>query len=822
MRKITKIRRSVRAVSPVISVLLMIAIAVAAALVAFAWVSGYLDFTTTKVEKSIQIQSVSQTAAYVQNVGEGGVKLGSMYVNGVLATDAVFAPTTLEPSESSAVTTAAFSWSDYSQVTIKIVTTEGISAQSAQYTKTFTSTTGTPQNPAVLDHFSFSFITSPKTSGVPFSVTIRAIDQYGATFTGYTGINDLTYSGGPIAPTTTDAFVSGVWSGSVTVTGEGTGVTLGTASQAYPSITGTSNAFNVEAPAAPALDHFVFDTISSPQTSGTAFTVTITALDQYGATFTSYTGINDLSYSDGTIAPTATAAFVDGVWSGSVTVTGEGTGVTLGTASQSYPSITGTSNAFNVEAPAAPALDHFVFDTVSSPQTSGDAFGITITAVDQYGATFTSYTGINDLSYSGGTINPTATAGFTDGVWTGSVTVTGAGTGVTIDTASQAYPSITGTSNTFNVDLPAPALDHFVFDTISSPQTSGTAFTVTITAIDQYGATFTTYTGINDLTYSGGPIAPTTTAAFVDGVWSGSVTVAGAGTGVTIGTSAQSASATGVSNTFDVNLPPPALDHFVFDTISSPQTSGDAFGITITAVDQYGATFTGYTGINDLSYSGGTINPTATAGFTDGVWTGSVTVTGAGTGVTIDTASQSYPSITGTSNTFNVEAPAPQTMILRPTGDTWTRELSDSWSGHTNWECVAEDDNDHYVYTNNDHSRRDIYYTADPTGGSGTINSVTIYIVAQESSSSGYARTVLLISNPDWPYNPYEAQGSTISLSHSWTTYNTEYTLNPRTSSAWTWQEITDLQIGVDLWNSGGYHDYAKCSQVWIVVTYTP
>ena len=42
MRRITKIKRSVRAISPVIATLLMIAIAVAASFVVYAWVIGYI------------------------------------------------------------------------------------------------------------------------------------------------------------------------------------------------------------------------------------------------------------------------------------------------------------------------------------------------------------------------------------------------------------------------------------------------------------------------------------------------------------------------------------------------------------------------------------------------------------------------------------------------------------------------------------------------------------------------------------------------------------------------------------------------------------
>lgn len=72
-----KLRKNVKAISPVISVLLMIAIAVVASLVTYAWVMGYIGFTSGKAEKAIQIQSVANkddgTHVYLQNVGNSPV-----------------------------------------------------------------------------------------------------------------------------------------------------------------------------------------------------------------------------------------------------------------------------------------------------------------------------------------------------------------------------------------------------------------------------------------------------------------------------------------------------------------------------------------------------------------------------------------------------------------------------------------------------------------------------------------------------------------------------------------------------------------------------
>ncbi len=90
MRNITKFKRSIRAISPVISALLMIAIAVIAGLVAYAWVMGYMGNQTGKADNSIQLQSFTtqgNLVVYVQNTGQGTVHLkydGAVYVNDVL------------------------------------------------------------------------------------------------------------------------------------------------------------------------------------------------------------------------------------------------------------------------------------------------------------------------------------------------------------------------------------------------------------------------------------------------------------------------------------------------------------------------------------------------------------------------------------------------------------------------------------------------------------------------------------------------------------------------------------------------------------------
>ena len=91
MRRITKLKRSIRAISPIISTLLLIAIAVVASLVAYAWVMGFIGNKSSQAGDAVQIQSYTSKSGnltiYVQDTGQGIVHLkqnGSVYVNNTL------------------------------------------------------------------------------------------------------------------------------------------------------------------------------------------------------------------------------------------------------------------------------------------------------------------------------------------------------------------------------------------------------------------------------------------------------------------------------------------------------------------------------------------------------------------------------------------------------------------------------------------------------------------------------------------------------------------------------------------------------------------
>jgi len=184
---------------------------------------------------------------------------------------------------------------------------------------------------------------------------------------------------------------------------------------------------------------------------------------------------------------------------------------------------------------------------------------------------------------------------------------------------------------------------------------------------------------------AGGTGSEVTTHAMVAGdtfqVWAagydadnnylGDVAVDWSGTGVTTGQlsptanvssttfTAQTAGAgailadagSGITDTTGViTVNPDVLHHFAFDTISN-QTAGQPFSITITAQDEVSNTVTNYHDTVTLTDTTGTISPTTTGNFTDGIWTGSVTITEAQKGITITAQGGG---VSGFSNSFDV------------------------------------------------------------------------------------------------------------------------------------------------------------------------
>jgi hypothetical protein len=168
------------------------------------------------------------------------------------------------------------------------------------------------------------------------------------------------------------------------------------ASYAGDSYTQANSANGSLSVAAGAATHF---TVSAPSTAtaGTAFNFTVTALDQFNNTATSYGGMVHFSSSDGTATLPADSTLTNGVGTFAATLKTVGP-QTITAADKNSSSINGASGSITVSAAAA---THFVVSAPSAA-TAGTAFNFTVTAQDQYNNTATSYGGTVHFTSSDG------------------------------------------------------------------------------------------------------------------------------------------------------------------------------------------------------------------------------------------------------------------------------------------------------------------------------------------------------------------------------------------------------------------------------------
>lgn len=139
-------------------------------------------------------------------------------------------------------------------------------------------------------------------------------------------------------------------------------------------------------------------------------------------------------------------------------------------------------------------------------------------------------------------------------------------------------------------------------------------------------------------------------------------------------------------------------------------------------------------------------------------------------------------------------------------------------TNYTEVDDIIADDDDTYVYwddtiTNPD----DNYNIPNHTTEIGTIESVSLFIKAKETTSTGSIYFRFYIGGAHYP-DPVDAF-SRQTLSDTYTLYSRNYTLNPATSVAWTWNNIDNLQVGFES-KPGRMDNEIRITQIYLVVYY--
>ncbi len=492
-----------------------------------------------------------------------------------------------------------------------------------------------------LDHFNIEPITSPKIVNSAFPIIVRAVDLYDNTVPSFADTVMISDSTGTIIPGVSGNFVDGTLVQQVKI-GK---VALQDVIKVKDSSgrSGQSNPFEV---ATVNVDHFTISSISSPQTAGASFTITIEAKDASDETVTDFNGTVTLRDNTKTIEPVLSKPFVSGLLVQDVRIY---RAVTNNRITVTWNGKSGQSNAFDV-VPAS--LNRFLFSSILSPVTPGQAFPVTIEAVDLYGNRV-DYNGQVNLSDLTGTISPAVSNNFVNGLLTQNITISKA---IQNNIIIASDGGIRGTSNSFEVRH--GSLDHFSFDAdldtpgiqgISSPQRNGSPFTIRVYARDSAGQIVTDFNGTVTLSDLTGTITPST-GVFNNGILTLSVTINASQNNNTI-TVSDGMGHTGVSNAFDVSSGL-QVACFDVDTVGTPQVAGQPFQITITAYNNPDCTGTrNFTGSVNITDTTGSLKPYQSGNFVGGVLTQTVVIERAGSNIRLNVEGAG---LTAQSNAFSV------------------------------------------------------------------------------------------------------------------------------------------------------------------------
>jgi hypothetical protein len=343
---------------------------------------------------------------------------------------------------------------------------------------------------------------SEQEAGTSFNLTLTATDEWGNTATSYAGKKTVTWSEPANSPSgkapsypATVTFTAGVGTAASIKLYDAQSTTL---KAKEGTIEGTSASFTVKAATA---KKFTVPT-PSEQEAGVAFTVTLTAFDEYGNLATSYAGAKTLTWSNPANAPNGTApeypatvTFTAGVGTASLLKLYDAQSTTL---KAKEGTIEVTSASFTVKASAATS---FSMPTPTEKE-AGGTISETVTAWDTWHNTAKSYAGAKTLTFSEPSSSPSgkapsypATVTFTTGAGTASIKLYDAQS----TTLKITEGTIEGTSGSFIVK--AAATKKFNPPT-PSEQEAGVAFNVTLTATDEWGNIATSYAGAKTLTFS--------------------------------------------------------------------------------------------------------------------------------------------------------------------------------------------------------------------------------------------------------------------------------------------------------------------------------
>ena len=276
--------------------------------------------------------------------------------------------------------------------------------------------------------------------------------------------------------------------------------------------------------------------------AGTAFKITVTALDASNNTVNTYSGTVHFTSSDAQAMLPANSMLTNGTGSFSVTLMTPGSQAVTATDTLTA-SITGTSSSITVSDVAT----HLAV-TVPPNATTGVSFSFTVTALDASNNTVATYSGTVHFASSDAQAMLPANSTLTNGTGSFSATLKTLGN-QTITATDTVTASITGTSSTITVGTPTPT--HF---SVKAPGggSPGSAFNFTVSALDAANNVAPTYSGTIHFTSTDAMASLPANSTLPNGTGSFSATLNTLGSQTITATDTVTASITGTSNAIRV------------------------------------------------------------------------------------------------------------------------------------------------------------------------------------------------------------------------------------------------------------------------------
>ncbi len=484
-------------------------------------------------------------------------------------------------------------------------------------------------SPAALDHFTFDTISSPQPSQELINVKIRARDQYENVVDSFNSSVLLSDLSGSMTPTQSTNFSNGTWEGFVRISSV---YTLNKITATSGLAMGSSNQFDV---ISNVLDHVVITPSSASVVANQTQAFSAQGYDVFG------NAIVGLSYSWSVIGAIGSILPPNGVATTFTASPSTGQGIVRASVAQG--NISKQADAPITVRPGA--LDHFVLTPIPDV-VAGEATYVTLTAKDSFDNTITSFTSSVDLSDERGGIVPTSTGPMTAGVWTGQLAFQKSG----LNRIKVTHGATQTISDQFTVS------PDVLYSADINPNpltiTAGKAQVVTGYGKDRFGNV------IEDISYTWSIPSVVGVTNSID-TKEVTITAATRVANATINLIVSSGAAL-ASKSVDATVVADNLAQFTIAQINSPQIAGSAFQVTATAADRYGNTVSTFNQTAQLNDSTGSISPTQTGSFNNGVWSGPVTITQT---ASADRITFTNGSTQSQSNDFEIDAGEQQVFL---------------------------------------------------------------------------------------------------------------------------------------------------------------